>query len=294
MLRRSLRVLPRLLIALCVAPTLALATLVRFETNMGPIDLDLYDTQTPLTVANLLAYTRAGSYDRSFFHRLAKNADGTGFVLQGGGHLFPEVAPITKRAPVQNEFSAQRSNLRGTVAMAKTAGNPNSATSEWFVNLGNNSANLDNQNGGFTVFGRVTPPTMNTVDAMAALRVINANGCCLSAFSELPVRSIPSSGPLTENDLIYVRRARELPTTTASDTDRVLNYLEANFPGFIPLRGSFGGTNFGYQFRHYPDTNSFVGTKDGGVYFLVPAFSPDITYLGLLSDWLGIAKAAGY
>lgn len=286
-----LRALPRVLLALCVAPTLALATMVRFETNMGPIDLDLYDTQAPLTVANLLNYVRAGDYDRTFFHRLVRN-----FVLQGGGYVYP-TTKVTSRGNLQNEFSPQRPNVRGTVAMAKLGGQPNSATSEWYVNLADN-ASLDNPvlngSGGYTVFGRVTPPSLATVDAMAALTIVNANGCCFTAFGELPVRSIPASGALTTNDLIYVQRARELPTTTASDSDRVMNYLEAAFPGFIPTRGSFGGNALGYQFRHYPDTNSFVGTKDGGVYFLVPAVSPDIGSLGNLADWLALARAAGY
>ncbi len=62
--------------------------------------------------------------------------------------------PITSYGPIQNEFSSDRSNVSGTIAMAKVGNDPNSATSQWFVNLGDNSANLDNQNGGFTVFGK--------------------------------------------------------------------------------------------------------------------------------------------
>lgn len=286
--------MPRLLLLAVLAPTVALATLVRFETSSGPIDLDLYDTQAPRTVTNLLAYVNAGDYDRMFFHRLARLDDGSNFVLQGGGYRFPELSKIPSRGNIQNEFSPLRSNLRGTVAMAKLATGPNTATSEWFVNLANNSSRLDGQNGGFTVFGRVTPPSMAVVDALAALQVVNANGQTFSAFGELPIRSLPASGLLAEADLVYVPKARVLATTTASDSDRVLNYLEASFPGFIPTQGSFSGSNFGYQFRHYPATQSFVGTKDGGVYFLVPAFSPDIGFLGNLADWLGIAKAAGY
>jgi cyclophilin family peptidyl-prolyl cis-trans isomerase len=67
-------------------------------------------------------------------------------------------------------------------------GGPDSATSEWFVNLKDNSATLDAQNGGFTVFGRVINGTLNTVDSIAALPVFNAT-IVSPVFSELPVRN---------------------------------------------------------------------------------------------------------
>lgn len=69
-----------------------------------------------------------------------------------------------------NEFSPTRSNVRATVAMAKVGGNPDSATSQFFVNLADNSANLDNQNGGFTVFATVVEG-MDVVDTIAAVAV---------------------------------------------------------------------------------------------------------------------------
>lgn len=290
------RALPRLLMALCALPTLAQAVMVRFETASGPIDINLETTAAQGTVNNFLAYVRGGDYNGMFLHRLARNANGTGFVLQGGGYTYVNstLGAVTSRGAITNEFSATRSNLRGTVAMAKLGGSPNSATSEWFVNLGNNSANLDTQNGGFTVFGRVTTQSMVVVDQLASLTTINANGSSYTAFSELPVFAVPSGRALAPDDLVYVRSARELPTTAASDDDRVFNFLEANFPSFIPLKGSFGGTGQGYYFRHYPATNSYVGTKDGNIYYLVPAVADEIRLLGPLADWAGLAKSFGY
>ena len=83
---------------------------------------------------------------------------------------------------VRNEYSL--SNTRGTLAMAKVDGNPDSATNQWFFNLANNSSNLNNQNGGFTVFGRVINTASNTVmDRIAAQRVVNAG----SPFDQLPL-----------------------------------------------------------------------------------------------------------
>lgn len=275
--------------ALCVAalavPLWAQATLVRVQTVRGPVDIVLFDGATPLTVANFLGYVRASAYDNSFFHRHA-----AGFVLQGGGYTFPPLVKIPARAPVQNEFSSTRSNLRGTVAMAKLKDLPNSATTEWFVNLANNAANLDTQNGGFTVFGRVTTPSMAVVDNITALPIVNAG----SPFDNLPAINPPAVGSLTRDNLVVVSFARELPTTQASDSDRAFNYLEAQFPQFISPASPGSLTAAGYYFRYYAATNSYVGTKDGNIYYLVPAIDNDIHLLGPLADWLAVAISLGY
>ena len=112
------------------------------------------------------------------------------FVIQGGGYVWDSVTAsmlaIQQNAPVVNEFSVTRSNVRGTIAMAKLGNDPNSATNQWFFNLVDNSANLDNQNGGFTVFGKVINNGMQVVDAIAALPVVNGSDFG-GVFSNLPV-----------------------------------------------------------------------------------------------------------
>jgi cyclophilin family peptidyl-prolyl cis-trans isomerase len=167
----------------------ASATTVRLQTNLGAIDITLYDAAAPRTVANFLAYVNGGRYINSFIHRAEP-----GFVLQGGGYIWDDaqrsVTTVVANAPVANEFSASRSNKRGTIAMAKLGGDPNSATSQWFINLADNSANLDSQNGGFTVFGEVSAGSMAVVDAIARLPLVNAG----SPFDFLPLAS-----PLLEN-----------------------------------------------------------------------------------------------
>ena len=134
---------------------------VQFRTSAGNINVELFDPATPITVANFYEYATSGRYDDTIFHRLA-----TGFVLQGGGFSFNDTAntfPSVSIDPtIQNEFSATRSNLASTVAMAKLGGDPNSASSQFFFNLANNSANLDGQNGGFTVFGKIVGATNTT------------------------------------------------------------------------------------------------------------------------------------
>ena len=203
-------------------------TVVEFTTNVdsdpatpglqaGKIVLELFDDEAPLTVQNFLAYVNntsaKGDYDNTFFHRLV-----SGFVLQGGGFDASSLTTHIKTQPqVHNEFDGvNRSNLRGTVAMAKVGSDPNSATSEWFVNLANNSANLDNQNGGFTVFGQVVSG-MELVDAIAGLSTVNLGG----ALNTLPVQnydSDPDDNPLTPaptpkaDQLIRIVDAKVLPT----------------------------------------------------------------------------------
>ncbi len=141
-------------------------TLVRFRISygnnvLGNIDVELFDHDKPVTVSNFLAYVDSGRYKRTFLHRLEP-----GFVVQGGlwnivnpysAALFQIMNQMRTDPPIVNEFGVGtvRSNLFGTLAMAKIDGNPNSATSSWFFNLGDNSTNLNVANGGFTVFGRV-------------------------------------------------------------------------------------------------------------------------------------------
>ncbi len=188
-------------VCLCAMLLLAVAspgsadTVVRFQTALGDFDVQLYDTAAPTTVANFLNYVNSGRYENSFFHRLA-----TGFVLQGGGFTFdeaavPQFAPVVSFGTIQNEFDPSRSNLRGTLVMAKIGAQydenndlipgtgPDSATSQFFVNLGNNSANLDNQNGGFTVFAEVIGTGMDVVDALASVQTFPF----ASPFGEIPL-----------------------------------------------------------------------------------------------------------
>ncbi|BAZ93199.1 peptidyl-prolyl cis-trans isomerase [Thiohalobacter thiocyanaticus] len=166
------------------------------ETVMGNIDIELYDDVAPNTVANFIDYSTGGLYDNSIIHRSEP-----GFVIQGGGYMLNsgQVEHIPENDPVVNEFSL--SNLRGTIAMAKLPGDPDSATSEWFFNLGDNSGNLDTQNGGFTVFGRVLGDGMQVVDSIAALPRVNAGG----VFSALPVRDY-ADGPLADESYVFVNR----------------------------------------------------------------------------------------
>ncbi|MDT0594697.1 peptidylprolyl isomerase [Glaciecola petra] len=156
------------------------ATVVEVRTVVGDFQVNLFDDVTPQTVNNFLDYVNSGAYANNVVHRSVP-----GFVVQMGGFTYNNAFPLDEvatGAPVVNE--PELSNLRGTIAMAKLSGNPDSATSQFFVNLENNATVLDPQNGGFSVFGQVLGNGMEVVDAIANLSRFNFGG----ALAELPLR----------------------------------------------------------------------------------------------------------
>ena len=164
------------------------------------IDVSLLEDQlsgAPLTIANFERYIEEEKYTDVILHRLI-----SGFVLQGGGFQWSndQTSPssIESFPAVQNEFSSERSNTRGTIAMAKIGNDPDSATNQWFFNLADNSDNLDNQNGGFTVFGKTKTQTdLLFVDILASSPVANAGG----VFSSLPYVSL-TENTITAHDTV--------------------------------------------------------------------------------------------
>ena len=139
---------------------------VVLDTTAGPITLELDRTKAPLSVDNFLKYVDKGFYDGMVFHRVI-----TGFMIQTGGMKESDGKLQEMRAgafpPIKNESGNGLSNTRGTVAMARTS-NPNSATSQFFINHAENGRKLDNNGGGYAVFGKVIDG-MNTVDSIAAV-----------------------------------------------------------------------------------------------------------------------------
>jgi cyclophilin family peptidyl-prolyl cis-trans isomerase len=219
-------------------------TQVRISTSRGNIDMDLLDQKAPLTVSNFIHYLVTGRYNDSIFHRSARDPQTMApFVLQGGGfnfHTNPSRLDNTPTdPPVQNEFGM--SNTRGTVAMAKLGSDPNSATSQFFFNLANNAANLDNQNGGFTVFANVQAPSLAVMDSLAAIPTQNHMG----AFTDIPLVNYTGTNFPTDtmrsnfaiiNGMTFLRRSDMLSfrvqandNTNLVTTGVVGNRLTLNF-----------------------------------------------------------------
>lgn len=199
-------------------PQLSNATIVEFQTAEGNFQVNLYDNATPETVTNFLNYVNNGRYTNSVFHRSAP-----GFVVQGGGFTYDLALPLievpTFPAVVNEPVYA---NVRGTIAMAKLGGDPDSATAQWYFNLADNTANLDNQNGGFTVFGEVIGNGMDVVDAIAALPTYDFGG----AFTDLPLRNYTQTdftNNVTVDDTHLVIIGAVVVSDTTVDTAAGLN-----------------------------------------------------------------------
>jgi peptidyl-prolyl cis-trans isomerase A (cyclophilin A) len=151
------------LCALLLAPT-AWAQKVKLATSMGDIVLELDKELAPKTVDNFLQYVRAGHFEGTIFHRVIED-----FMIQGGGFKF-DMSEKQTRAPIVLESGNGLSNTRGTIAMART-GNPNSATSQFFINVRDNVM-LDKaqarDGNGYAVFGKVLTG-MEVVDSIRAV-----------------------------------------------------------------------------------------------------------------------------
>jgi cyclophilin family peptidyl-prolyl cis-trans isomerase len=173
---------------------------VQFDTVLGRFNVELREDAAPRHVANFLAYVQANAYASSFIHRSASlDPSGAISIVQGGGYrVTPTGATeIPRSPPVALEYNLP--NARGTLAAAR-APDVNSATSEWYFNVRDNSTVLGPSNGGgYTVFGRVIGTGMTVVDAIAALPRVNAGG----VFNELPVRNY-TSGDISSAHLAVV------------------------------------------------------------------------------------------
>jgi cyclophilin family peptidyl-prolyl cis-trans isomerase len=135
---------------------------VLLETSFGKIRIGLHQDKAPLTVKNFLTYVRGGHYDGTIWHRVIP-----GFMIQGGG-FEEDMTERPTRPPVKNEAKNGLSNLRGTVAMART-NDPNSATAQFFINVKDNlSLDFGVRGAGYTVFGEVLEG-MDVADKIVAV-----------------------------------------------------------------------------------------------------------------------------
>ena len=154
---------------------------VVLETSLGDIVIELRQDRAPVSVQNFLAYAKSGHYDGTIFHRVLK-----GFMIQGGGYT-PDMESKPTRPPIRNEATNGLRNMRGTVAMARSAA-VRSATAEFFINVEDNSQlnhrGITPDQYGYAVFGRVLEG-MDVVDKIAAVPVRPADG-----HEALPVQPV--------------------------------------------------------------------------------------------------------
>ena len=205
----------------------ASATTVRVITSLGDFSIELFDDVTPVTVANFLNYVNSGRFNGTLIHRSVSN-----FIIQGGSFSFDassrKIVSVATDAAIQNEFNVP--NTRGTVAMAKLGGDPNSATSGWFVNLADNRENLDSQNGGFTVFGRVIGDGMTVVDSIAAQPTFT-----LAGLTDFPLINYVSGAIVTSNFVNIAIAVEEEPAPAPNYFDEVTGLLRVTAVSYTHL-----------------------------------------------------------
>jgi peptidyl-prolyl cis-trans isomerase A (cyclophilin A) len=163
------------LLALSLADP-ALAQRVKLVTSMGDIVVELDAEKAPKSVANFVQYAKSGHYNGTIFHRVID-----GFMVQGGGFT-TDMTEKPRRPPIPLEAGNGLSNVRGSVAMARTAA-PDSASAQFYINVVDN-LRLDTYGGGYAVFGKVLQG-MEVVDRIKAVPTGTANG-----MPDVPLRAI--------------------------------------------------------------------------------------------------------
>ena len=162
-------------------PVQAADPVVILKTSMGEIDIQLDPKNAPISTENFLAYVKSGFYDGTIFHRIIP-----GFVVQGGGFTKDMVEKETK-PPIKNEASNGLHNLKGTISMART-NDPDSATSQFFLNLVDNSGKLDPaatpDGNGYAVFGKITKG-LDVLDKMAGVQTTS-----VGQFQDVPASPV--------------------------------------------------------------------------------------------------------
>jgi len=231
---------------------------VVFETNFGDIYIELFVQDAPGTVSNFIDYLTRGLYSETILHR-----SDPGFILQGGGFAFDDDDGLTSvfaedLGPITNEFG--RSNLERTIAMAKFGGQPDSATAQFFFNLGDNSGSLDDDplqpdsvdSGGFTVFGTViTDASWAVVQTIVGLNIEDARfnselqGQVNSREGEPLFRDAGGFQTLVDTGTPFTATSAmgELPVTGsyagALTEDSQVEILNAQFVKFVGNEGFF-------------------------------------------------------
>ncbi len=196
-------------------------TVVQFTTVLGTFNVEMLATAAPVSVSNFLSYVNDGSYQNTIFHRSAKLSGTGNGIIQGGANTYAlPPGNVATKSPIALEYNLP--NARGTLAMARTSA-ADSATSQWFFNVNDNSTVLGAANGGgYAVFGRVLGTGLTVVDAIAALPIYNIG----SGFTEIPLRNIVAGQTAVQlqNFVAITKVATVSILPTAGVTGSVLDF----------------------------------------------------------------------
>jgi cyclophilin family peptidyl-prolyl cis-trans isomerase len=252
------------------------------QTPLGNIPLILFQSQTPKTFANFEHYiTTPGEYNGTIVHRSIP-----GFIIQGGGFTADGNAIPTIQSP-PNEPGI--SNTAGTIAMAKIPNNPSSATDQWFINLADNSSNLDQQNGGFTVFGKVIYKGMDVANQIAGLPTVNDSqnppgpATAPYVWSNLPVINYTGSSP----DTTFVPPAN-MVTTNIVNVSALTYAVTSDNPSVVT--GAISGNSLQLNYGADGTANVTVTATDLGGNAAAVTFTVNVS--GVANTQATIGKGA--
>ncbi len=217
---------------------------VRFVTTSGAILVNMLPESAPLNVANFLSYVDSGAYNNTVIHRAAvfDRTTTTAGIVQGGGYKVPApvLLPVEHHDPVALEPALH--NTRGTLAAARTADSVNSATSEWYFNVSDNTRALgtivnDETTGAeisntpaYTVFGEVIDG-METVDALANLPRTNIGGI----FQDFPYRNYAFDRPMSAGNTIQVSSVERVNAYPGSGAGLIQFFAESSDPAIASV-----------------------------------------------------------
>ncbi|MFN3166707.1 MAG: peptidylprolyl isomerase [Phycisphaeraceae bacterium] len=259
----------------------ARAQIVEVTTPLGQMYFKMRPGDAPISVANFLKYITDGDYADSFIHRSAFLFDSGVDVIQGGGYTIDQQGTfglVPTDPPILNEPGV--SNLRGTVAMARSAG-VNSATSQWYVNLNDANQVLDTNNEGFTVFADVVQG-MDVADAIHNLSRVNIG----NPFTQLPLLEEAQPPSVDYDEVVLTTYKIVIPGDTDGDGDIDDTDLGTVFTNYTGPVGAAGGKLFA---DGDTDFDGDIDDTDLGTIFtnytgpLAPASVPEPASATLLS-----------
>ncbi|HNY26616.1 MAG TPA: peptidylprolyl isomerase [Candidatus Sumerlaeota bacterium] len=173
---------------------------VRLSTNLGDIVVQLDGVEAPISTLNFIRYAESGFYDQTIFHRVID-----GFMIQGGGYTpNMDIKNEGQRPTIKNEWRNKLTNKAGSIAMARLGGDPDSASSQFFINVANNDFldQAQSDGAGYAVFGEVVEG-QEVVDAIRTTRL-----------GRHP--KYPSSDPVTPVKPVIIESATVLDAFDAS------------------------------------------------------------------------------
>ncbi|MBN2561276.1 MAG: peptidylprolyl isomerase [Phycisphaerae bacterium] len=176
---------------------------VKMATTLGDIFIELNQEKAPITVKNFLDYADSSFYDGTVFHRVIAN-----FMIQGGG-FDKDMNKKETRPAIKNEWQNGLKNMRGTIAMARLGRQPDSATSQFFINVvDNNGLDVPRDGAGYAVFGQVIKG-METVDKIKVVQTEGAGQHTNAPVEPVVIEKVTRVEPAELKDAIAAARARE-------------------------------------------------------------------------------------